>query len=739
MANTIILDEKTLKRIPPFFTFIFLLLLILPAIALNYFGIDLSNVTNEMEGDNSLGVFFVETQIHGYFIQILLQWSAFSLAAITTLLAFTQYRLINDKIALVIGLTILFSGTMEALHTVVIDGLSPDIADKENIDAIIWTLSNTVSGIIFFIGLLLLLKYEDHAKFRVSTFTLLNILLVLVALAFVYYAAFIIKHPTMWFHYALVTRPYELIYLLIYLSIIFFIYPPIYKKYPSVLTNCIFYMSVTQVVISLYLMFLSNFPHENAYVIAYFLKIIVYFLPFSSLIINYVYSYNSVLEAQNKLQASQEKLKYIASHDALTNLYNRREFENLLDITIANYRRERSSFALFLLDIDNFKAINDSLGHLHGDSFLKKFSEQLSTLIRQGDILSRIGGDEFTVIMSRLKSPSAARKLAARIIKELNVPYLVNEKLLTSTISIGISIYPLDGTTTEELLKNADIALYNAKKSGKNTYRFYTEKLSAEQHREAEIESHLRLALENDEFFLCYQPQYNLITNEIVGAEILLRWHNEKLGDIPPSEFIPVAENSNLMNSIGNWVLDKACQQAKEWAEQYKRYLFFSINVSPIQVTNHNFYSNFKKTVETYHYPANYLSIEITENLLMESNEEVSSALHNIGTLGTQISLDDFGMGYSSLSRLKALPINTLKIDRSFIADIQNEIEKVAIVDTIIKLAHELGMTTIAEGIETREQLNYLVAKKCHIGQGFLLNKPLTADVFEKIAYGQSS
>ena len=423
-----------------------------------------------------MGLFITATQIRSYFVQILLQWSAFSLAAITTLLAFTQYRLTHDKIALIIGLTILFSGTVEALHTVVIDGLSPYIAGKENIDAIIWTFTNSVSGLIFVIGLPLLLKYENKQLVRLTTLSLLNFLLILIALTCVYYAAFILNNTIMWFENTWIPRPYELIYLCIYLVVIFFIYPRTYRKYPNILTNCILYMCVTQIVIAIYLMFLSSSPYDSAYDIAYFLKIVVYFIPFSCLIINYVFSYNKILESQNKLQISQDKLKYIASHDALTNLYNRREFENFLDKIIANYARERTSFALFLIDIDDFKSINDTLGHLHGDRFLKKFSDQLTRLTRQGDILSRIGGDEFTVIMSKLISPTSARKCAERIINGLNIPYLINEKSLTTTVSIGISIYPIDGECTEDLLKKADVAMYNAKKSGKNTFQFYTEK-----------------------------------------------------------------------------------------------------------------------------------------------------------------------------------------------------------------------------------------------------------------------
>lgn len=727
MDSAAILEDKTLKNIPPTLTLFFILLFGLPAIALTYFGVDFTTIHPGRAPS-------ITTQLQAYFIQVLLQWSAFSLSAITVLLAFIQYRLTNNKIALIIGLSILFSGLVEGLHALILTDLVYT-ADKEKIDGLTWILTNTVSGIIFILGFLYLLKNKNQTLTRWSTFLLLNILLIMIAIACIYYTAFIINHPPIQFDDFYIVRPYELIYLFIYLSIVLFVYPPTYKKYPFILTNCVFYMAITQIVIALYLMLLSHVPFEGAYNVAYFLKIFVYFIPLSCLIINYVFSYNSILEKQTMLQKGQEQLKYLATRDPLTNLYNRREFENLLDIAIANHSRTYGSFAVFLIDIDNFKAINDTLGHIYGDHFLKQFSQQITSLTRKGDTLSRIGGDEFTIITSTLKSPLLVKTLAERLIEGLNIPYAVEDKLLTGTVSIGIALYPSGGETSEELLKNADIAMYNAKKSGKNTYRFYTEKLNTAQQRESEIESHLREALKNDELTLHYQPQYNLITKEIIGAEVLLRWTNSVLGEVSPEEFIPVAENSNLIVSIGNWVLRKVCEQASQWSEQYKRELLFSINVSPMQFENNNFYSNFKKTIETFNFPANCLSIEITENLLMENNDIVSDGLKNIGALGSIISLDDFGMGYSSLSRLQALPINTLKIDKLFVANIQSKSDKIIVIDTIIKLGHELGMGVIAEGIETEAQLNYLVSRNCFLGQGFLLSKPLPANVFEKIAY----
>ncbi len=478
MSHPFILDEKTLKRIPPAFVLILVLILGLPAIFLNYYGLDFNTLSKALGTNDQAALLISEAQIRGYFRETLLQWSAFSLASITVLLSFTKYRLTNDKIALIIGLVVLFSGSVEALHTLLVDGLSPDSADKANLDAVIWTFSNIFSGLIFIIGLLLLLFYQKQNRFRSLTFVLISLLLLLIAFSLIYYATTLITLPEMWFVNDLLARPYELIYLLLYLFLVIFIYPAIYKQYPYILTNCIFYMAITQMVSAIYLMLLSGSPYDSAYDIAYFLKIIVYFIPCACLIVDYVFSYNAVLEAQDLLKTNQIQLTYLAAHDGLTDLYNRREFENLLGKAIANSARNKSMFALFVIDIDNFKLINDSLGHSHGDHFLKELSSQLTSLSRQGDILSRIGGDEFTLITAKLKSPTAAKKLAKRIVAGLSTPLIVDEKTLVGTVSIGISIYSMDGETTEELLKNADIAMYKAKNSGKNNFRFYSEQLN---------------------------------------------------------------------------------------------------------------------------------------------------------------------------------------------------------------------------------------------------------------------
>lgn len=733
MDNSFVFNEVTLKRIPKFLVLIIILLLGLPYIGLNL-GMDFSSITDKLNHGNEANTHLIESQIRGYFTQTLLQWSGFALAAVTVLMAFTQYRLSGDKIALIIGLAVLFSGCLEALNTLFIDGISLGYIEKNNLDALIWIFSNSISGLILVISLTVLL-YNKEESLNFSTFILLTSLIVIAAISLVYYAVAVIKLPTMWYKDLYLSRPYELVSISTYLFLMLFLYPKTYKNYPNILSDCIFYMAVNQIVISIYLMILSNSPYDSAYNIAYFLKILSYFIPCTCLVINYVYSYSAVLNAQKRLKIKQSELKYIASHDSLTNLYNRREFEDLLDKSIANSMRCVGSLALILIDLDNFKTTNDTFGHIHGDELLKQFANRLVLLTRKGDLLSRVGGDEFTLISSRLNNPSSARQLAERILNELNSPYPISGKLITVTASIGIAIFPNDGHTTEDLLRKADLALYKAKNCGKNTYQFYTEELSFSQHRESEVETQLRKALQNDEFELHFQPKYNLINQEIIGAEILLRWNNEVLGPISPNEFIPIAESTGIIVDLGYWIIRKACEQITKWIDQYGCKLCYAINISPIQLANNQFLNILKKTLQDYNYPTQYLELEITENLLMANNEEINNALHSISALGIKISLDDFGKGYSSLNRLKTLPIDILKIDKEFVSDIHSEKEKVVIIDIIIKLGNELGMNVVAEGIETTQQLKYLISRKCHLGQGFLLSKPLPAEKFAKLAY----
>ena len=369
----------------------------------------------------------------------------------------------RDTLALILGISLLFSGAIEILHTLIVDDLLFRSLTHDKLNTIIWTYSNTLSGLILITGLLLQLKYKSHNKRYITPFILVTLLLFISVFALIYNYA---TTDTSWFGDLTHSRSYdESMYLITYLFLLILITPDVYKKQTNLLLKCIFYIAVLQVIGAIYILFLSTLPSA--------FKLMIYFIPVICLIANYTFAFNTIIESQKKLQANQEILQYIAAHDPLTGLYNRREFEILLSKMISNSERFKDQFALFVIDIDDFKLINDTLGHTQGDEFMKLFSEQLSLLTRKGETLSRIGGDEFTLITSKIQSPLSTKKLAERIMKGLNIAYPIDGKPLTITVSIGVATYPIDGETTDMLLKHADLAMYEAKKSGKNTCCFY--------------------------------------------------------------------------------------------------------------------------------------------------------------------------------------------------------------------------------------------------------------------------
>lgn len=717
MERSFIFNEAAIKRIPRFLGIAIILLLCLPYLTFYLGSYNLISSKSDLNG------------FHGIFLESSLLWSGVIVAVIALLLAFVQYQLTHNTIILVIGLSLFFSGCLNTVDALITANAS-DYKTVTHINAFLMLLSNNINGFILVLGLFLALNKKKDQPVSVASLLLIFSLIITVIIGVI----LLIAIPNSLFKEPRLFKNYELITLLIY-SLLLCIYPRVYKRHPDIFSDSIFYIGLIQIANSLYFMLLPSYFYYNSLSINFFFKDLSYLVPLLCLIINYIYSYTAVLNTQKRLLIKQKELSYIASHDPLTNLFNRHEFEELLDKSIANGLRHKHLLSLLLIDLDNFKVINDNFGHNQGDELLKEFSSRLSTLIRKGDLFSRIGGDEFTLISPNLKSPSSARQLAERVLNELNSPYTINNKSITVTVSIGISIFPEDGITTEDLLRKADLALYKAKGSGKNTYNFYTDQMSYKQHRESEIESYLRQALKNEEFELYYQPKYHLISKEIVSAEILLRWNNYVLGEVSPEEFIPVAESTGLIVEIGNWLLRKTCEQAMIWSKIYNITPSLSINLSPLQINNSHFFHILEKALRDFKYPPEFMEFEITENLLMENAEEVNQVLNKVTKLGIQLSLDDFGKGYSSLNRLKTLPISTLKIDKDFISDIHHENEKVIIVDIIIKLAQELGMNLVAEGIETPQQLNYLISRNCLIGQGFLLSRPLKAEDYAALAY----
>jgi len=483
--------EQSLKKVPHAMTFVVILLLGLPAIGIIW-GMDFDFLTSTVDYSSLLQKENIELQLRGYFTQTLFQWSAFSLAAITTLLILTEYRHLQDDVSLVIALAIIFSGSIDAAHILLVDGFTDNLVYKKKLDALIWTLSNSVSGVMLILGILYIVTAKKRSPSHITSIFLFTLLLVVGAFSAIYYTANQIILPKMWSSQGILSRPYELIPLFLYLSIAVYFYPKLYRKQSNIMTNCIFLMSITQCVIAMYLMLLSYASYDSAFNIAYFLKILFYFIPFTCLMLNYSSYFRQVLSAKDLLIQQKKDLQYIASHDLLTNILNRRAFEERLEQTIENARRYDNKFALMVIDLDNLKRINDTLGHGRGDTLIQAFAKRILKSSRVGDVVARLGGDEFALITPTITSTSGVRSLADRLLRSFCKPYEVDEHRFATTASIGIAIYPNDAVEAHMLLRNADLALCQAKRTGRNTYEFYEDSLNIFHHQESKIEAHLR-------------------------------------------------------------------------------------------------------------------------------------------------------------------------------------------------------------------------------------------------------
>jgi diguanylate cyclase (GGDEF)-like protein len=420
---------------------------------------------------------------------------------------------------------------------------------------------------------------------------------------------------------------------------------------------------------------------------------------------------------------AEARIAYMAHYDALTELPNRNSFRQEMDKALARIGRGES-LAVLCIDLDQFKPVNDTLGHPMGDALLQAVSGRLRAIMRPTDIVARLGGDEFAIVQVAVDQPVGATTLAARLIREISEPYVIQGHQIVIGASVGIAVAPIDGTDADRLLKNADLALYRAKEDGRGTYRFFEASMDAKMHARRELELELRKALALGEFEVFYQPLVNLKTNRVSGCEALLRWRSPERGLVPPGEFIPLAEEIGLINAIGAWVLKEACTEAAGWREEIK----IAVNLSPVQFKRGTVVLDVIAALSASGLPAHRLELEITETVLLQDTEATLSILNQLRALGAHISMDDFGTGYSSLGYLRKFPFDKIKIDQSFIRHLSDEPDSVAIVRAIAGLGSTLGIATTAEGVETHEQLEKVRAEGCTEVQGYLFSKPKPAN-----------
>jgi diguanylate cyclase (GGDEF)-like protein/PAS domain S-box-containing protein len=424
----------------------------------------------------------------------------------------------------------------------------------------------------------------------------------------------------------------------------------------------------------------------------------------------------------------EERLDHLAHHDPLTGLPNRLLFSDRLNHSLAQAKRHDTKVAVMFLDLDRFKLINDTMGHKAGDALLWQVAGRLTNRLRGVDTIARMGGDEFTIVLTDIQSPEDAAAVAERVLSLFAEPFtLTGHELFVST-SVGISIYPHDGTDVETLVRNADTAMYRAKEQGKNSFCMYTESLNAAAMEQMTLLNNLRKALQNGEFSLHYQPRVDIQSGGIVGVEALIRWHHPQLGWIPPGQFIPLAEESGLIVMISEWVLKTACRQNKAWQESGLPEMDVAVNISARELEDDAFVRLVKRTLEETGLRPGCLGLEVTEGTLMRNPELSAEILHELKAMGVKISIDDFGTGHSSLSKLKRLPIHTVKIDQSFIKDIATNSDDASIAEAVVAMAHSLKLNVLAEGVETIEQLDLLRSLGCDEVQGYFIGKPLPAD-----------
>jgi len=434
--------------------------------------------------------------------------------------------------------------------------------------------------------------------------------------------------------------------------------------------------------------------------------------------------YVGVFHDISDIKRAEEQLSYQVFHDALTGLPNRLLFIDRLETAITHNKRHHQMLGLLFLDLDNFKNINDSLGHNMGDMYLQAVTEILKKTCRDEDTVSRLGGDEFTVVLPNVDIPEGAVRLARRILQAFSAPIYINNHKLIVSASIGISFYPENGDNAEELIKNADIAMYHAKDAGKNRFQLFNSEMNERVTRRMILENRLRDALENNEILVYYQPKVNLISGAIVGAEALVRWQQKDGSIISPSEFIPIAEDTGLIIPVGQFVFESACNQAKEWHDAGFP-IKVAVNLSTRQFRDENLLEMIQSAIKKSGVFAKAIEIEITESLLMRHEEKAIQVLQQLRKEGITVAIDDFGTGYSSLSYLKKMPINSLKIDRAFIKDVPEDEDDIALVTMIISMAESLGLTTVAEGAETIEQYDFLRYLGCSEVQGYYFSPPV--------------
>ncbi|MDT8406840.1 MAG: EAL domain-containing protein [Methylococcales bacterium] len=446
--------------------------------------------------------------------------------------------------------------------------------------------------------------------------------------------------------------------------------------------------------------------------------------PVQAKVTNYVAIFTEITE----LKLSQEKLDHLAHHDPLTGLPNRLLFKDRMEQALRQALRQKTIIAVMFLDLDRFKLINDTLGHWVGDELLRAVADRLRHCVRDTDTIARLGGDEFAIILANMRHEAGVEKVAQKIIKALAAIFCVGGHEVFVTTSIGITLYPDVNSDRKKLLENADVAMYQAKAQGRNTYQFYTQEMNAAAFHRLRLETQLRTALERGEFRLFYQPQIDLESGEAMGVEALLRWQTPEFGLVSPGEFIPMLEETGLIIPVGEWVINTACEQLHAWLEDGLPSITMAVNLSARQFREPDLLAKIQSALQRYQVPPKLLELELTESMVMDDVEGAVAILQKLKAIGVKVAIDDFGTGVSSLGALKQFPVDTLKISHDFVLNLPEDAVDASIASAVIGLARNMSLGSVAEGVETAQQLDFLRGQECERLQGFLFSRPIPAD-----------
>lgn len=741
------LGQSKVLKIPAVIIWIIVVMCLVPLI-LNLLGVHIFHHSNALTPETLIRLNpeklrdAIYADMAGSFIHTILEWTAFNITLITFVIAVIHYRMVKDIAIPVICLALFFSGILDAFHSLAVDRLISSSAPSNELISFAWSIARTFNATILVICLsLFTFKRIPLRKVPVSAFVGMTALLTLIAIILIYYMSNKATLPTAQLPHLFIHRPYDVLPLAFYILLLVFLCPRFYKMYPGPFAQALVLMAFVSTYTEIYIIFTPSDISDGFFDMAHILKLIAYVLPLIGLLVDYVQTYRSVHTTQVQLAEQTQELTQLAHHDFLTGLHNRASFEIALEQEIARASRFNLHFALLFIDLDNFKKINDDLGHNIGDVYLQEVAARLKQCVRETDIIARIGGDEFALILEGIEHKRQAGIVASKIFAEFDKEYRIGNRQVLISGSIGIACFPESGNTVTQLCKHADIAMYRAKEHGKRQWQYFTTELDERFSKLIKLENALASALENEEFYLEYQPKFNIVDNLIIGAEVLLRWKNPELGQISPEQFVPVAEEIGLISSIGSWVLEKACQHFKEWKLiNRENHLGFdlAVNISTRQLVDNSFMQTLKKLIAQYKFNPHYITIELTETAIMSKSHMLEN-LHEIADLGVKIAIDDFGTGYSSLSYLRKLPIQIVKIDKSFLDGLLQDQNAEKIVKSIIAMVKNLDFEIVAEGVEHGGQKEFLINNGCHIAQGFYLAKPMSAADFTALLKQQKN